>query len=241
MNSNPSPNPNPNANPNKAELAALFELLGDGGGIDGHGAPDADVDSVTIGYEEFCDLLKRLDPEWQEDQLDDALMALVGDLGQATDQEAFALPAKSTASRHFALDTTHAAAAPAAPDAAPAAAPTAAAAAVVAVAGKAAGGVSEASRVLTAGRQLASHLARQALGGAAQDAAGAWLEGDEALLQDRDIFVLLERETKELLPMARPAPPTQSPTPNPSPNSSPNPGPNPSRNPGPQPWPQASP
>ena len=77
---NPSPNPNPSANPNQAELAALFELLGDGGGVDGHGAPDADVDSVTIGYEEFCDLLKRLDPEWQEDQLDDALMALVGDI-----------------------------------------------------------------------------------------------------------------------------------------------------------------
>ena len=84
-------------------------------------------------------------------------------------------------------------------------------------AGKAAGGVSEASRMLTAGRQLASHLARRALGGAAQDAARAWLEGGEALLQDRDIFVLLERETKELLPMARPAPLTQPPIPNPQP------------------------
>ena len=35
----------------QAELAALFELLGDGGGIDGNGSADPDVDSVTIGYE----------------------------------------------------------------------------------------------------------------------------------------------------------------------------------------------
>ena len=34
----------------QAELAALFELLGDGGGIDGHGAPDSDVDSVAFGH-----------------------------------------------------------------------------------------------------------------------------------------------------------------------------------------------
>ena len=32
----------------QAELAALFELLGDGGGIDGHGSADPDVDSVII-------------------------------------------------------------------------------------------------------------------------------------------------------------------------------------------------
>ena len=34
----------------QAELAALFELLGDGGGIDGNGSADPDVDSVTTGY-----------------------------------------------------------------------------------------------------------------------------------------------------------------------------------------------
>ena len=35
----------------QAELAALFELLGDGGGIDGHGSAEPDVDSVIIGYD----------------------------------------------------------------------------------------------------------------------------------------------------------------------------------------------
>ena len=256
---------------------------------------------VTIGYGEFCDLLKRLEPEWQaghtcydsasygaayhdhttmtslwqedqldlsltltltltmsltltltwqEDQLDDALMALVGEIGQATDQEVVALPAKSTASRHLSLDHTHAnpgVVPGTAPVAAPAAAPAAAAATAVAaaVAGTAAGGVLDGSSMLAAGRKLASDMASKVLGGAAEDAAGAWVEGGEAFLLDKHIYMLLERETKELLPMAHLAtltpnltptlPPTL--TPNPHPNPTPNPTPNPHPHPNPKPEP----
>ena len=141
-------------------------------------------------------------------------MALVGDIGQATDQEVVALPVRNTASRHLSLEHTHAAAtvtatapaaaAAAAPAAAaPAAAAAAAAAAVAtAVAGTAAGGVSDASSMLAAGRKLASNFASKALGSAAEDAAGVWVEGGDAFLLDKHIFTLLERETKELLPMA---------------------------------------
>ena len=139
-------------------------------------------------------------------------MALVGDIGQATDQEVVALPVRNTASRHLSLEHTHAAAtvtatapaaaAAAAPAAAaPAAAAAAAAAVATAVAGTAAGGVSDASSMLAAGRKLASNFASKALGSAAEDAAGVWVEGGDAFLLDKHIFTLLERETKELLPM----------------------------------------
>ena len=70
----------------QAELAELFELLGDGGGIDGAGSADPEADGVFLGFDEFVDFVKRLSPHWEgDDQLDDALMELVSQIERPPD------------------------------------------------------------------------------------------------------------------------------------------------------------
>ena len=177
----------------------LFGLLGDGVSADGNGSTDADTaagagagadadadaDAITIGYDEFCDLLNRLNPAWEEDQLDDALMALVGELEQPL--ELAALPAASA--RHLSLEHTHSD-------------QNGGGGGIHSVGGGGSGGAaadggSDAWSRLAAGRKLASAFASRAFGGAVEGAPATWAEGHAI-----DVFVLLERETKALLPMA---------------------------------------